>query len=103
MLKTTLLTGMVLGLAATGQAGPPASYDDPEAFRESSTGGDTQPASFDGGEYLPVEYRGDILKNWEDAGLNEPEEEFEWVRVNDRAYLINLTSGFIKDTASLPD
>ena len=82
---------------------PPASYDDPEAVRETSAGGGTQPASFDRGEYLPVEHRGEILKDWEGAGLHEPEEAYEWVRVGDLAYLINLTSGFIKDTASLSD
>ena len=103
MLKTTLLIAMAFGLAATSQAGPPASYDDPEAVRETSTGGGTQPASFDRGEYLPVEHRGEILKDWEGAGLHEPEEAYEWVRVGDLAYLINLTSGFIKDTASLSD
>lgn len=103
MLKTTLLIAMAFGLAATSQAGPPASYDDPEAVREAPAGGDMQPASFDRGEYLPVEYRGEILEDWEGAGLNDPEAGSEWVRVDDLAYLINLTSGFIKDTASLPD
>lgn len=100
MLKMTLLAAAALLLALEGQAGPPASYDNPDAAEDSS---DEGAVSFERGDYLPVQYRGEIIDDWKGAGLTKPKKGYEWVRVGASAYLINLTGGFIKDASNPED
>lgn len=49
------------------------------------------------GEALPVRYRDGRISNWERYGLEEAPDGYRWVRVEDEAYLIDVTSGIIAE------
>ncbi|HIG22462.1 RcnB family protein [Henriciella sp.] len=103
MLNLILAFSLISNLAVMGEAGPPASYDEPEAARDDMAGEDRAASDFERGEYLPIQYRGDQVKNWKKAGLRKPDTGFEWVKVAQFAFLINPTSGFIRDIVELED
>ncbi len=103
MLNLVLVISLFSNLAIVSEAGPPASFDEPEAAREEMAGDDRDASDFERGEYLPIQYRGDLVKNWKRAGLRKPDTGFEWVKVAQLAFLINPTSGFIRDIVELED
>ncbi|RIJ31654.1 hypothetical protein D1222_05270 [Henriciella algicola] len=103
MLNLILAISLISNLAIVGEAGPPASYDKPDSAREGTAVEDRAASDFERGEYLPIQYRGDLVKNWKKAGLRKPDTGFEWVKVAQLAFLINPTSGFIRDIVELED
>ena len=49
------------------------------------------------GEYMPVQYRGDFVKDYRKYGLTKAPRDYRWVRIDGDAYLINVTSGLITE------
>ncbi|MGB3627296.1 MAG: RcnB family protein [Henriciella sp.] len=49
------------------------------------------------GEMLPVRYRDARIADWERYDLRRAPEGLRWVRVEDEAYLISISSGIIAD------
>ena len=71
--------------------------------RSREMAGEKSPSEFERGDYLPIQYRGNLLNHWRTEGLREPDTGFDWVRVDQYAFLINPTSGFIRDIVELED
>lgn len=95
MLKLFLPVAMALALVGPALAGPPQ-VDGDTQFDAAELS--QQTPDFKRGEYLPVQYRGDYLEDWEAYGLETPEPGFNWVFIGHKAYLINQTSGLIIKT-----
>ncbi|MCH2456743.1 MAG: RcnB family protein [Henriciella sp.] len=102
MSKLVLVIAFFSNLAAISEAGPPASFDEPKSV-EREMADDKLPSEFERGDYLPIQYRGNLLNHWKTEGLREPDAGFEWVRADQYAFLINPTSGFIRDIVELDD
>ncbi|GGB73674.1 MULTISPECIES: RcnB family protein [Henriciella] len=52
------------------------------------------------GEALPVRYRNARISDLKRHDLRQPPEGYRWVRVEDEAYLIHVTSGIIAEAVS---
>lgn len=49
------------------------------------------------GEFLPVQYRDYRVEDWDRYDLDRPRDGYRWVRVENEAYLVNMTSGLIAE------
>lgn len=98
MLKLLLTAAMMLASGSIAHAGPPQVEGGDDAGYESAAGQEPLDPTYERGDYLPVQFRGDYLINWRAYGLQKPEKGFKWIRIGHNAYLINLTSGLITDT-----
>ncbi len=59
------------------------------------------PQSFGRGDVLPENYRKRIVKNPYHVGLSRPARGEQWIQVGRTFYLIDATSGVIKDIGGL--
>ena len=49
------------------------------------------------GETLPSEYWGYRINDWDKYGFERPRDGYRWVRVDNEAYLVDITSGLIAE------
>lgn len=99
MLRLLLPAALAIVMSGPAFAGPPQ-YEDEKGAPDADMMGaveQTDPV-FERGEYLPIQFRGNFLTDWQDYGLREADPGFSWVQIGEKAYLINLTSGLITDT-----
>jgi Ni/Co efflux regulator RcnB len=98
MKKTTLIAGVI---AASVIAPYPILAAPSDRSAELST---TQPLSksesmWFRGDFLPVEYYDEIIDQSGVYALSEAPNGYQWIRIDDAAYLTNVASGYIADIA----
>lgn len=98
MIKLLLSAAFLLASGSIAFAGPPQGAGSDDARYENGADQDLLEPTYERGDYLPVQFRGDYLINWRAYGLQKPKKGFKWIRIGHNAYLINLTSGLITDT-----